>query len=90
VNPRLRRRGGTEVAIEGCLSIPGTYGEVSRAQRVDVEGQSAWGRRVVVRSRDLLARVFQHEVDHLNGVLFTDPGRLVRGLRRVARRRSTG
>src|SRR5215831_12652268 len=57
VNPRLRRRAGTEVGIEGCLSIPGTYGEVSRAQRVEVEGQSPWGRRVVVRSRDLLARV---------------------------------
>ncbi len=89
VNPRLRRRAGTEVGIEGCLSIPGTYGEVSRAQRVEVEGQSRWGRRVVVQSRDLLARVFQHEVDHLNGVLFTDPGRLIRRLRRVARRRRT-
>jgi peptide deformylase len=89
VNPRLRRRAGTEVGIEGCLSIPGIYGEVNRAQRVEVEGRSPWGRRVVVRSRDLLARVFQHEVDHLNGVLFTDPGRMIRRLRRVPRRRRT-
>ncbi len=89
VNPRLRRRAGSAVGIEGCLSIPGVYGEVSRAQRVEVEGRSLWGRRVVVRSRDLLARVFQHEVDHLNGVLFTDAGRLIRRLRRAARRRRT-
>ena len=89
VNPRLRRREGTQVGIEGCLSIPGIYGEVIRAQRIEIEGRSPWGRRVVVRSRDLLARVFQHEVDHLNGVLFTDPGRLVRRLRRVPLRRQT-
>ncbi len=87
VNPRLRRREGTQVGIEGCLSMPGVYGEVSRAQKVEVEGRSPWGRRVVVRSRNLLARVFQHEVDHLNGVLFTDPGRLIRRLRRPGRRR---
>jgi peptide deformylase len=88
VNPRVRRREGAQVGIEGCLSIPGIYGEVSRAQWVEVEGRSPAGRRVVVRSRDLLARVFQHEVDHLNGVLFTDPGRLIRRLR-VGRRRRT-
>ena len=87
VNPRLRRREGRQLGVEGCLSIPGVYGEVSRAQRVEIEGRSAWGRRVVVRSRDLLARVFQHEIDHLNGVLFTDRGRLLRRLRRPRPRR---
>ena len=89
VNPRLRRREGSQVGIEGCLSIPGIYGEVVRARRIEVEGRSPWGRRVVVRSHDLLARVFQHEVDHLHGVLFTDPGRLLRRLRRVRPRRRT-
>lgn len=87
VNPRVRRREGARVGIEGCLSIPGVYGEVSRAERIEIEGRSATGRRVLVRSRDLLARVFQHEVDHLNGVLFTDPGRLIRRLRRPGRGR---
>ena len=87
VNPRLRRREGREVGVEGCLSIPGVYGEVSRAQRIEVEGRSPSGRRVVVRSRGLLARVFQHEVDHLNGVLFIDPGRLIRRVRFHRRRR---
>ncbi len=86
VNPHLRRRAGAQRGIEGCLSIPGVYGEVRRAQRVELEGQNVRGRRVVVRGRDLLARVFQHEMDHLNGVLFTDPGRLIR--RRRPRRRA--
>lgn len=87
VNPRLRRRAGAQVGIEGCLSIPGVYGVVRRAQRIEVEGVSPRGRRVVMRSRDLLARVFQHEMDHLNGVLFTDPGRLIRRVRRPGRPR---
>lgn len=82
VNPRLRRRGGTQVGIEGCLSIPGVFGDVRRARRIEVEGRSVRGRRILVRSQDLLARVFQHEIDHLNGVLFIDPGRLLRRRRR--------
>jgi peptide deformylase len=89
INPRLRRRAGAEVGIEGCLSIPGVYGDVRRAQRIEVEALNLRGRRIVVRSQDLLARVFQHEIDHLNGVLFTDPGRLIRWrrLRRPLRRK---
>ena len=87
VNPRLRRREGAQVGIEGCLSIPGVYGEVRRARQIEVEGRNVRGRRVVVRGRDLLARVFQHEIDHLNGVLFIDPRRLI-GRRRRLRRRS--
>jgi peptide deformylase len=90
VNPRLRRRKGAQVGIEGCLSIPGVYGEVRRAQRIEVEGRNIRGRRLVVLGRDLLARVFQHEIDHLNGVLFTDPGRLVGPLRRARRRSRRG
>ena len=82
VNPRLRRRGGTQVGVEGCLSIPGVFGDVRRARRIEVEGRSVGGRRILVRSQDLLARVFQHEIDHLNGVLFIDPGRLLRRRRR--------
>jgi peptide deformylase len=78
INPRLRRRAGTDVGVEGCLSIPGVYGDVRRAKRIEVEGRTIRGRAVVVRSEDLLARVWQHEIDHLNGILFTDPGRLLR------------
>jgi peptide deformylase len=78
INPRLRRRAGTQVGLEGCLSIPGVYGDVRRAKRIEVEGRTIRGRPVIVRSEDLLARVWQHEIDHLNGILFTDPGRLLR------------
>ncbi len=87
VNPRLRRRSGTQVGVEGCLSIPGVFGDVRRARRIEVEGRNVRGRRVVLKGRDLLARVFQHEVDHLNGVLFIDPGRLLRRRRRPRRSR---
>ena len=87
VNPRIRRRRSSQVGIEGCLSIPGIYGDVRRARRIEVEGRSIQGRPIVVESEDLLARVFQHEIDHLNGVLFIDPGRLLRRRRRPGRRR---
>ncbi len=72
VNPRTRRRRGSQVGQEGCLSIPGTYGTVRRAQEVEVHGRNARGRRIIVRGAGLLARVLQHEIDHLNGVLFID------------------
>ena len=87
VNPRVRRRRGRQVGVEGCLSIPGVYGDVARARYIEVEGRNLRGRRIVVRGADLLARVFQHEIDHLNGILFTDPARLVRRRLRAARRR---
>jgi peptide deformylase len=94
VNPRLRRRRGTQVGTEGCLSIPGAYGTVRRAREVVVDGRNARGRRTVVRGRDLLARILQHEIDHLNGVLFIDRVAAARrkgargpGRARAARRR---
>jgi peptide deformylase len=72
INPRLLRRRGTQFGAEGCLSIPGAYGTVRRSREVDVEGRNARGRRIVVRGSGLLARILQHEIDHLNGVLFVD------------------
>lgn len=94
VNPRFRKRRGRQVGPEGCLSIPGIYADVRRARHVVVDGWNAQGRRVTVRGSGLFARVLQHEIDHLNGVLFIDrvaPRRLVRRPRplRAARRRST-
>jgi len=70
VNPRMRRRWGTQVGLEGCLSIPGVFHDVSRSFGVEVEAQTATGRRVRVRAVGLLARILQHEMDHLNGILF--------------------
>ena len=72
LNPEIVERSGTEVGIEGCLSIPRLEGDVERAARVVVIGLDARGKRVRIEAEELLARVFQHEIDHLDGVLFTD------------------
>ena len=77
-NPAILKR-SIEVAEdeEGCLSVPETHGKVTRSERVTVEGIDIHGRAVRVRARGLLARIFQHEIDHLNGVLFIDKAREV-------------
>ena len=72
VNPRLSARSGADVAEEGCLSIPGVYEDVSRALNVTVEYQDENGERRTLEAEGYLARAIQHEVDHLDGVLFVD------------------
>lgn len=72
VNPVMKRSSGRETGTEGCLSMPGVYGEVPRAKRVQMTGLDRAGRTVTVDADGFLARVLQHELDHLNGVLFTD------------------
>jgi peptide deformylase len=73
VNPEiLKSSRDTEVGVEGCLSIPGYVGEVERASEVLVRGVDATGRRFRLRPKGFLARVFQHEIDHLDGVLYID------------------
>ena len=63
--------------VEGCLSIPGLVGEVPRARAVTVVGQDPQGRPLRLNLEGWVARIFQHEIDHLNGVLFTDRARRV-------------
>jgi peptide deformylase len=73
VNPILSEWSGTtERGPEGCLSIPGINVEVDRATEVTVTGQDASGEPVRIEAQDILARVLQHEVDHLDGVLILD------------------
>lgn len=72
VNPVIVDRDGERTAEEGCLSIPGIFAPVSRAVRVRVEARDLDGAPVMLEGRELLARVFQHEIDHLDGVLFVD------------------
>lgn len=72
VNPEIVESEGEQIGPEGCLSIPNLNGDVRRAQRVVVKGQDRNGNPFAVEATDFLARAFQHEVDHLNGVLFTD------------------
>ncbi|AGA58305.1 peptide deformylase [Thermobacillus composti KWC4] len=72
VNPEIVEREGEQIGPEGCLSIPGLNGIVRRARRVVVKGQDRDGNPFTIEAEGYLARAFQHEVDHLNGVLFTD------------------
>jgi peptide deformylase len=58
--------------VEGCLSIPGLVGEVERHVAVQVKGMNRHGKPMKVKAKGWLARIFQHEIDHLNGVLFTE------------------
>ena len=71
-NPVLRDEWGEQVEEEGCLSLPGLYYPVSRAMRVWAEGFDLEESQVTIEAEELLARVLQHEVDHLDGVLFID------------------
>ncbi len=72
VNPEFISMQGQEVAVEGCLSIPGVAGEVKRAAQVIVRGWDRDGREIEITSGGMGARALQHETDHLDGVLFID------------------
>jgi peptide deformylase len=70
VNPEITLREGKQTGEEGCLSIPGFREPVTRANKVSVRAQDASGALVELTGEELLARAFEHEIDHLNGVLF--------------------
>jgi peptide deformylase len=72
INPEIIVESGTERAEEGCLSIPDIYGDVDRAARVAVRAMDIEGRLFEREASELLARAFQHEIDHLHGKLFID------------------
>lgn len=73
INPEMVRASKELVdGIEGCLSIPGYVGEVSRHEAITIRGQDRKGRKTRIKAQGYLARVFQHEIDHLEGVLFID------------------
>ncbi len=71
-DPEVLAATGEETATEACLSIPGVVGDVPRAASLRVRGKNRRGRRATIDAEGLLARVLQHEVDHLDGVLFLD------------------
>jgi len=73
INPEIAKVSEeTLMGVEGCLSIPGIVGEVERHAEVQVKGLNKHGKPMKVKARGWLARIFQHEIDHLNGVLFTE------------------
>jgi len=81
VNPVITFREGESIYEEGCLSVPGVTAEVVRAARICVEGFDEYGKPMTIDTNTFLATVLQHEIDHLNGVLFIDHiGRLRRDM----------
>lgn len=73
INPEIIKESNDKVpGIEGCLSVPGVVGNVDRSLAVTVRGQNVHGKPVKIRAQGWLARIFQHEIDHINGVLYTD------------------
>ena len=72
VNPRIVSREGSDVFEEGCLSVPGVNCKITRSAEVTVRATGLDGREFVTQADGLLARIFQHELDHLDGVLIAD------------------
>jgi peptide deformylase len=72
INPQIVRRTGERLVNEGCLSIPGYFAQVRRAELVRAKGLDRTGKEIRLRADDLLAQALEHEIDHLNGVLYVD------------------
>jgi len=72
-NPKFSEMSEERVmGLEGCLSVPNIIGDVERANEVTVKGLNRYGKKQTIKAKGWLARIFQHEIDHLNGVLFVD------------------
>ena len=72
VNPEIYETSGQETAVEGCLSLPGISGEVTRAKKIRVRYQDRHGKGHDIEMKDFFARIIQHEMDHLEGMLLID------------------
>ena len=72
VNPQIVKTSGEQLDWEGCLSIPGYVAETPRYAKVTVKGRDRHGKEIRVKGEELLARALQHEIDHLNGILYID------------------
>lgn len=77
VNPVITKSEGCELGNEGCLSIPGVFGEVERFSKVTVTGLNRYGKTVTITGTGLLSRALQHEIDHLNGILFIEKAQTI-------------
>ena len=72
INPEIVAGSGTENMVEGCLSLPGYTVDVSRNKAIEIQGKNLEGKKIVHKLEGLMARVLQHEIDHLNGTLISD------------------
>ena len=72
INPEIVKRGGERCITEGCLSVPGFYGEVTRSIWVKVKALNKEGKEIRLKGEGILAQALEHEIDHLNGILYLD------------------
>lgn len=80
INPEIIFAEGEQEDTEGCLSVPGFVGEVIRAYKVKVKAQDRSGKEIVLTREALTARALQHEIDHLNGILFIDRAKNIKSI----------
>ncbi len=72
VNPEVVKKSGERIVVEGCLSIPGYRGEIKRSEQVTVKALDRNGKGFRIKAEELLAQALEHEIDHLNGILYID------------------
>jgi peptide deformylase len=72
INPEIVRKKGERTVTEGCLSIPGYIGQIKRAESVTAKRQDINGKEIRIKATELLAQALEHEIDHLDGVLYVD------------------
>ncbi len=72
INPKVVKRAGEREVTEGCLSIPGYTGEIKRSISVTVKGRNRQGKAIRLKATELMAQALEHELDHLNGILYID------------------
>jgi peptide deformylase len=72
INPQIVRRSGERLVDEGCLSVPGYVGQIKRAESVTAKGRDQNGKEMRIKADNLLAQALEHEIDHLNGILYID------------------
>ena len=83
INPEVVRRKGQRLVSEGCLSIPGYTGELYRAETVTVKALDINGKEIRIKGEELLAQALEHEIDHLNGILYVDRMENMDALRKI-------
>ena len=72
INPEIVKKEGSQVGLEGCLSVPELLGDVERYDKIEVHGINRNNKKIKIKAEGFLARIFQHEIDHLNGILFVE------------------
>lgn len=86
INPEISKKSGKEAVEEGCLSLPGLWLKVKRAKEIELEAIDINGKKIKTKAVGLFARILQHEIDHLNGVLIIDKASFWQKISRTLKR----